>query len=996
MSDARHLPPSDDVSLVTDDLGIEPEEREEIEREIDLLVSESSGESSLLREHLQPRRSGALLPLLVWTLAAGAFAAGFYFISQYFEVREESITVESRAFFSTEGQLIEEILRESEERLAEKDEEINEIQGRLARLDAERANLEANLEEQVANREAELRAQLQAELAAERERLAAAGESQATIDARIAEIEAQRQTQVEAEIDSFRAEAQAELAELQAQLAQQEAALQQTLEASREERERIAEEAAEREAELRAEFTQEIAQLEEAERAALERVQELQQLAERESLLTDRVLGSFTVIVEDIEEGLTEEALAGLASLERLLLGEGVGTEERRRRRETELSLVTTLRGLVQEVDVLRQNIAIRDFTTTTEETDRLEQERAAGLIATAADTVALAEAARQAGRFGEARSLYQQALATIPSLEAVYPGIIDLEETRRRLALTSAVSDAQTLLAAGNPQEAVDRYLESVRSIAAGENDPLLEVADGIDLAVASTRDAILAAQTDVQQTLRQQIGQRDEQIAALTRNLNAATNATQTANATVATLRETITELEDELEAARAATGQRAAELTALERRVAELEDEASAAGTDLAAAQTRADSLASSLGDAQTRIGELEADLSAAERRATTAERALQTANGELAAAEEARAALVEQIADLREAAAAAPETPDEPGDGAATAEELAELEAALAEAERALAAAQRSVDERQAQIEELQGTLASTREQLTASRSDADGVRAQLDEANAQIAGLEQRIESLQEGREVATGEAAELQEEIASLQARVDELEQLESRVTTLASRYGRAAQSAQARLEDGAYGQARAEILGPFSAPAAASLFPGFVSTLETAHQGIVTETASATTGEVRIGTIDDIVNLATEIQQNIARPRDAVSVQSYLAREPDLEPVANELFEIVELSARAISAPEIEYRLLGSVSRITGNLVVVERLVALEPEVGERVEIRRTPTLGEEIAIGLGTILEVTDRRVVVSIDETYRLDAPPAVRDLVYIAVE
>jgi hypothetical protein len=67
-----------------------------------------------------------------------------------------------------------------------------------------------------------------------------------------------------------------------------------------------------------------------------------------------------------------------------------------------------------------------------------------------------------------------------------------------------------------------------------------------------------------------------------------------------------------------------------------------------------------------------------------------------------------------------------------------------------------------------------------------------------------------------------------------------------------------------------------------------------------------------------------------------------------------------------------------------------------VERLVALQPEVADTIEIRRAPTLGQEIPIASGTILEVTDRRVVVSIDEIYELDQPPATRDLAYIAAE
>ncbi|MFW6292858.1 MAG: hypothetical protein ACOC7V_11105, partial [Spirochaetota bacterium] len=275
MADSRNLPPAEEASIVTDDLNIGEDEREEIEREIDALVSEGGRESTLSPEFLKPRRNGFGLPVLIWILAGAAFTAGFYYISNYFQIREESITLESRGYFTTEAQLIEEILRESEQRLAAKDQEIGQIQDRLERLDAEKQSVEQNVEREIAAREAELRSQLAAELAAERARLAEAGESRAQIDARIDELEAEREAEVAAQLDAFREAANDELAEIQEQLAAQETQLEQTLAASREERERLVNEAAAREAELRAELTAELAELEDAEQAALARIDEL-------------------------------------------------------------------------------------------------------------------------------------------------------------------------------------------------------------------------------------------------------------------------------------------------------------------------------------------------------------------------------------------------------------------------------------------------------------------------------------------------------------------------------------------------------------------------------------------------------------------------------------------------------------------------------------------------------------------------------------------------
>ncbi len=932
-----------DPRNVDDDLQIEDDEREEIEREIDELVAHGGRELSLAREYLQPRRSGVGLPLLIWCFAVAAVVGGFFYVSELLQVREESIVLESRRFFSTEAQLIEEILRASEERLAAKDEEIGEIQSRLIELDAERRNLEQNLQQQVSEREAELRAQLEAELEAERRRLADAGETDAAIEARIAELEAAREAEVAAQVDAFRAEAQRELAALQGQLAAQQSQLEQTLAASREEREILAAEAAQREAQLRAELGEEIRELEEAERLARARIGELQRQREEEQLLADRIIGSFAVIVTDIEEGRAGEALAGLNSVERLLRGEPVGTEEARRRRQTELALAGTLRSLVQEIDILRRNIAIRDLSATEEETAQIEQERAAELIRTTADTVALAERAREEGRLSEARTLYQQALATIPSLEKVYPGILDLESARRQFALQSALSDAQSLLAEGRSGLAVERYLEGVVTIAANEDDPLLEVASAIDLTMRQAREQMNAELDEAASARAAALAEGDRRIASLTQDLTAARNTVATANATIASLRTEAAAVRAALVDQETLAAEQATELAALRREITVFEDQLQTTRTELAAARTRAASLQESLNAAGQRSAALADEVAALETRAATLQREL----------------------DQRPEAVAEP-TPGEPPEP--TDEASAELRLALEEARAGLASG----------------------------RAETDALRADLEEERSRAASLQERLDELRASSALATGEAQQLEQEIARLRRRTAELEALERDIRTLREAYDRARAASEAQIRDGRYPGARTSLLAPFEEDPGRSLLPGFVAILDSSHRGIVDAAARTADEASRAEALAEVRGLATQVQQNIDRPRESISVQSYLRRHPDLRDVATGMFEIVELSARAISAPEIEYRLLGSVSRITGNLVVVERLVALSAEVGDTIEIRRAPTLGQEVQIASGTVLEVTDRRIVVNVTQVYQPDAPPSSRDLAYIAVE
>lgn len=1050
-SDDQNLPAAGDVSVVFDDSDVPEEEREEILQEIETMVGESRPAREIPEEFLRPRRSGVAFPILINLVAVAAVAAGIYFISEYFRIREDSIALESQSYFSAEAQLIEEILRESEEQLARKDQEITQIQTQLARLDEEKQSLEEDLEGRVAEREAELRAQLDAELAAERARLAEAGQSEADINQRLAEIEAQREQEFNSELESFRAEAEAELNQLAAELEQRESELQQTLAASQEERTRIAQEAAEREQELRAELGAEIEALEEAEQEAQARISELQALREEESLLADRVLGSFAVIVDDIQEGLTDEAITGLDSLERLLRDQTPVDSEAQRRRRTELALASTLRGLIQEVDVLRDNIAVRDLTTSDEEEAALEQQRAAELIQTAAGVVELAEQAREAGRVSEARSLYQQALNTIPSLDQVYPGILDLERNRRHVIMQSAIGEAQNLLAAGANEAAVTTYLEALREVSEGEEDPLLTVASGIAEATEQNQRDLLDSQQDIADELEADIAERDRQIAGINQQLLTTRNQLSTRDATISELRTQVDTLSSQLEARQESISDRAEELAAARARATELEDEIASLEVDLRTAQARVTSLEDALETARsqasgleesesalaTRIAGLETSVESLEEQLESARRRADRAEARSTNLEEERDSLEEQVDELEsevsalEQQVATLETrledrPEVPADQMSTATQaeidglnatiaeqsgtIEENEATIEDLNATIESLNSDISELNAEIEELSSTVSEggattstlesqlqrVRAELRAAEQERDLAQTDLETAREEVSGLEDQISALRDQRDTIAAQTDALEAQVEDLTEEVTLLTAYRNSIEELADEYSLGLRAAVQLASNGNYDTARQRILSPLRSDTANEILPGIATNIEEIYAGLIREAEGVTTGEARSQAFADVEGLTEQVKKNLDDPQGSAAVESYLRREPDIRDVADEIFEIIELSARSISAPEVEYRLLGSVSRVTGNLVVVERLVALESEVGDRVEIRRTPELGQEVPVGLGTIIEVTDRRVVVSVDEIYQLDSEPELADVVYQAEE
>jgi chromosome segregation ATPase len=1031
LSDDQNLPSAGDVSVVFDETQLPEDEREDILKEIESRVADIQSSQSLDDQYLRPRRSGVAFPIVINLIAAATIAAGIYFISEYFRVREDSIALESRSYFSAEAQLIEEILRENEQRLAQKDQEIGQIQSQLALLDEEKQNLEANLENQVAERETELRQQLDAELAVERARLADLGQSEETINARLQEIESERQQEFTAQLNSFRAEAQEELDQLAAELSARESQLEQTLQASREERTRIAQEAAAREEELREELGAEIDALEEAGQEAQARISELQALREEEALLSDRVLGSFAVIAEDIQAGLSEEAMGGIDSLERLLRDQTPVDSKAERRRRTELALAGTLRSLVQEVDVLRDNIAVRDLTSTDEEESALEQQRAAELITTAAGVVQLAEDARTTGRINEARSLYQQALSTIPSLDKVYPGLLELEASRRQVVMATALSEAQSLLAAGSSEAAIVTYLQALSDISDSDEDPLRDVAAGIRTATDQNQQDMLDSQEDLADEYRADLTANSRQIADLNQQLLTSRNQVSARDASLTEIQTQLATLRQQLASREENLTGRTGELEAAQERVTELEDRISTLQIDLQTARTRTTSLQDSLTAARARtatLEESEASLltSESELRAdsatlqaqidtlTTSRSGLETAVEGL---QQEVATLEDEVATLRQDLASRPETVPSDVPSSATQDEIdaliarvTDLGATVDQHNATIEQNNATMDENASTIEQLNATITqressitgletqieTVRGDLRAAANERDSAQTELEAAEQQISGLREQIASLRSQRDSVSGESSTLESEVNQLSEEVAILQAYRDRVEALTVRY-ESGQTTAARLAAAAnYETARDRLLAPLLTETANEILPGLVANLERVYDGLISQEAMRTTGEARMEAFDDIAGLTEQVKKNINDPSGSAAVESYLRREPDIETIANEIFEIIELASRDLSAPEVEYRLLGSVSRTTGNLVVVERLVALEPLVGNVVEIRRTPELGQEVPVALGTVIEVTERRVVVSVDQIYQLDSQPEVADIVYLAEE
>ena len=318
-SDPLKIESEEQEEILTREASISEEDRQEILADIEDVVSKNRITVSDELFRITPLKHGFLLPTFINLLAILAVAAGFYFSARFFETRQESMNLEVNALASTEGRLLEELKRESEARMAQKEEEIGRIQDELSRIESQSRNLQQDFESTLARREAELRAELEVQLAAEKKRLQELGIDPDEIENRLRDFELQKQRELQSRLEEFRIQALAEVEAREEELEQAREIARQILNEATAERESLLEQAAAREAELATRFEAEREELEAASSEAGLRLEEIARRQETENLLTDQIIASYQTIMNRMTNGEYEAALDGIEALRALM-----------------------------------------------------------------------------------------------------------------------------------------------------------------------------------------------------------------------------------------------------------------------------------------------------------------------------------------------------------------------------------------------------------------------------------------------------------------------------------------------------------------------------------------------------------------------------------------------------------------------------------------------------------------------------------------------------
>jgi len=548
------------------------EEQQDIINQIDKISGQSRIKVTPELFKISALKKGILFPLMVNIVAVSVLGGGIFATKYYFDIKDQEMILASTEQQSAEGNLIKEIQKEAEQKLAEKETEILDIQANMQKIESERLALEQDMNSKISEREAQLQSEMEAALAEEREKLKSQGMSISQIDQQIAQLELQQASVFEQELASFREEAKLEKIELESSLNQLQNEYNSKLVSVNEERERIESEALNREAELTARMEAKTRELETEKTEAQQEIQRLTEEKEQESLVENQIIGFYKTIEDQIKEGELNRASVELKNLENYLYDESViNLAGITKRREIDLFVIDSLSKLIEATMVDPQ-----------EDLDTMSLIDAAERLKDIQQIVQNADQQLAVGNDEMAGLMYRNALEKIPEINKSHRFFLDAMESEMEIGyeqlsdiqsrfdqlqkensdrisgVSSLLADADRTYDSGNYREAIAAYKKAFE--ATGYDD--LDIAatkmltSGNSLAVAPFKETInemtenIESLSGEQDSLEQDLAAKDEQIRAFNEQLQGNEGDMDSLNETLLTNKTELASLNDKLE--------------------------------------------------------------------------------------------------------------------------------------------------------------------------------------------------------------------------------------------------------------------------------------------------------------------------------------------------------------------------------------------------------------------------------------------------------------
>jgi hypothetical protein len=438
--------------------GISKEDQKEVIKEIEKAASRNKLAAGPQAFILKAQKKGIMMPLLVNLLAVFLLAAGGGVLYYFYQRGESTLKEEAVAITTAEGKLIEELKKESEAKLLAKNREIDQIQGRLSAIDAERQELARNLEAKVAAREQELRRGMEAALGAEREKLRQQGIAEQDITRRLERLETQKGAELQAQIEGFRRKAEEEKAQAENNLKALQQEYRAGLAQASAERQKVLDEARQRESELKSQLEARTQALEAESQQARQELSRIAEQRAKEQRASNQLLGFYYQIKADMQSGRLDQALATVEGVRAYLNDPAiVALPGVRERREVEFFVLDSIASLVKSEMQKGQ-------------ADTGSLAAAANLLAGLRSRVAEGDALLARGQASEAGAQYGEALALIPEINKAHSYLLEKRiagagpgEQARQARLRESLARARSAFQARDYAGALDAYAQAL-----------------------------------------------------------------------------------------------------------------------------------------------------------------------------------------------------------------------------------------------------------------------------------------------------------------------------------------------------------------------------------------------------------------------------------------------------------------------------------------------------------------------------------------------------
>lgn len=441
--------------------SLNSQEEKEIAEEIEHIVEQNKIHVDKDTFKIHAQKKGSLLPFLINIFAIAAIVGSFFFFRYLSQKEQERIASGSAELAAVEAKLIQEIQRQAQEKLKEKEAEISTIQQKLSELAKQQQELEANMQDKIKQKEEELKAQIEVVLAEERKKLEAQGASEETIREKLAVLEQQKNQEFSSQLEEFKKQAEEEKRQLAETIENIKSDYQSNLSKLLAEKQALEEEARKKEEELRREYeakTQSLLAQQQATSEELEAARaQLASLGEQQKkaqLIEDRIMGLYGAIKQALEAKDYDTAERQLLTLQDFLNSQEVVTlSSLKERRQIDLFVTDTLE---QMIGLQREQ----------EQIDTASLVAQANLLAKIRSTVLMAQEAIKNGDPQAASRLYTEAIEVIPQIKESHAYLVSLLEeanTRQTASVTAALDKADSAYNNGDFAGAIEAYREAL-----------------------------------------------------------------------------------------------------------------------------------------------------------------------------------------------------------------------------------------------------------------------------------------------------------------------------------------------------------------------------------------------------------------------------------------------------------------------------------------------------------------------------------------------------